>query len=374
MIFLRYAWRLLKWLLVLVLLLALAGFLYVWLHPAFGGKPDAASLARMQASPQFNGAVFENLERTHIDTAKESERRSLLDWLASVSNPPPGKQPAEPLPSVPLDVAALTDQHFAWLGHATVLMNLGGQILLTDPVFHRASPIALGGAPFATTHTYSAAQMPALDAVLISHDHYDHLDHRAIQQLNAQTAHFYVPLGVKAHLQRWGVADEKITELDWHESAQLGDVHLTLAPSRHFSGRNFHNRFSTLWGAWVIRAPGMAVYFSGDSGAGQHFADTARRYGPFDIAFMESGSYNQNWAHIHMTPEQSVAAAQTLPARWAVPIHWAKFDLAYHPWREPIRRFTAEAVRRGQPLITPGLGQVFGLHNPPQEAWWETLK
>ncbi|MCF7529006.1 MBL fold metallo-hydrolase [Neisseria lisongii] len=366
--------RLLKRLFALAAAAALALTAFVCFHPTFGGKPDAQSLAKIQASPNFNGKTFDNLEPTPLNTGNGNRRPNIIAWLYSVTNPPPGKQPAEPLPNLPLDTATLAQGGFAWLGHSTVLMNIDGKTLLTDPVFHRASPVFLGGAPFAMQHTYTAEHMPKLDAVLISHDHYDHLDYRAIQALNAKTEHFYVPLGVKAHLQRWGVADEKISELDWHETAELGGLRFTLAPSRHFSGRNLTNRNSTLWGSWIIRSPQLSVYFNGDSGFGKHFAQNRQRYGRFDIAFMENGAYNENWANIHMTPEQGVQAAQILEAKLVVPIHWGKFDLSYHTWKEPIQRFSATARTAGQAFSTPQIGEVFHLNNPPANPWWESVK
>lgn len=372
----KLLWQLGTWLLLAALVLVAGVAAFVFFHPTFGSRPDAVSRARITASPYFNGRVFANLEPTEIQPrgSDHAERPSLLGWLHSVTNPPAGKQPAEPLPSVALDLPALKNGCFAWLGHSTVLLRQADATLLFDPVFHRASPVFLGGAPFAMRHTHTAAEMPPLDAVLISHDHYDHLDYRAIRELDGKTRHFYVPPGVKAHLRRWGVADGKITELDWYQSATLGDLHLTLIPTRHFSGRNFTNRNSTLWGAWVVRSPGFSVYFNGDSGFGRHFAANGEQYGPFDLAFMENGAYNDNWAQIHMTPEESVAAARLLGAKRAVPIHWAKFDLAYHPWKEPIVRFLAAADQQGLMVITPLIGEVFDLEKPPQRQWWETVQ
>ncbi|MDO4906020.1 MAG: MBL fold metallo-hydrolase [Lautropia sp.] len=368
---------LIKWLLVIAVLIGIPAAMFVFLHPVFGGTPDAASQARINASPNYNGSVFVNLDPTEITPidGAHAEKPSIVDLMMSVTNPPPGKQPAEPVPTVAFDVAAMKEGSFVWLGHSSLLMRLDGKNLLLDPVFNRASPIPLGGAPFAMTHTPTVEQMPRLDAVLVSHDHYDHLDYRAIQALDDRTEHFYVPLGVKAHLQLWGVADDKITELDWHDSARLGGLTFTLAPSRHFSGRRLSNRFSTLWGAWVIESPQLSIYFNGDSGYGRHFALNGEKYGPFDIAFMENGAYNEKgWPLIHMTPEQSVQGAIELGAKQVVPVHWAKFDLAYHPWKEPIRRFIRAAADRNLPVGTPRIGEVSDLQNPSQDDWWESVK
>ncbi|MDO5638996.1 MAG: MBL fold metallo-hydrolase [Neisseria sp.] len=360
---------LIKWLLAAVLLLAAAGWAFVTFHPVFGGKPDAASMARIQASPQFDGKQFNNAEPTVIET-RGADSPSIFDWLVSVVSPPPGKHPAAPLPSRRPDMAAMQDGDFVWLGHSTVLFKTMGKTLITDPVYYRASPIPVAGSPFAMTHTPATADLPALDAVLLSHDHYDHLDYRAIQEIAPKVGHFYVPLGVKAHLQRWGIADSKITEMDWGEAAAFGDIDLILAPARHFSGRNFDTRFSTLWGSWVVKSPEFSLFFNGDSGYGRHFAEIGRQYGPFDLALMENGAYNKDWANIHMTPEQSVQAAQEVGARAVMPIHWAKFDLAYHTWKEPIERFMAAAEGKPLQTATPQIGEVFNIRTLPHERWW----
>ena len=373
MVMLKILFTLLKWVLLCFIVLAAAAAAFVYFSPVFGGKPDAASLARIQASPQFKNGVFTNIEPTQIGTGEE-ERPSLLTWLSSVLNPPPGKHPAEPLPTHAFDNAAVVDNSFTWFGHSTVLFQTAGTKLLTDPVFYRASPIFIGGKPFAMTHTPQTSELPFVDAVLLSHDHYDHLDERAIKEINTKVGHFYVPLGVKDHLQRWGVAGDKITELDWHESAKLGDVELTLTPARHFSGRNFNSRNPSLWGSWVVKSPQLSVYYNGDSGYGVHFADIGQQYGPFDMALIENGAYNQAWAQIHMMPEESVQAALDVRAQTVMPVHWGKFDLAYHPWKEPVERFLAAAA--GQPFrtATPRIGQTFMLDNPPQEKWWENVR
>lgn len=364
----------LKWLLPICLCLVLGSFAFLWWAPTFGGNPDEKSLAAITSSKHFNGSVFVNLSPTVVGT-ESGESPSLFSWLSSVLFPPPGKQPGEPLPSMAIDPKRATmDQHFTWLGHSTIMFAEAGKTVLIDPVFYRASPVIVGGKPFAIRNAPTADDLPAIDAVLISHDHYDHLDHRAIKELNPKVGHFYVPLGVKAHLQRWGVADQKITGLDWYESARLGELRFTLMPSRHFSGRRFSNRNSTLWGAWMIKSPDLSLYFSGDSGYSKEFAQIGRAYGPFDLAFIENGAYNAQWAQIHMTPEESVQAALDLRAQVVLPIHWGKFDLAYHPWREPVERFLAAAHNKPMRVTTPVIGQSFTLGALPVEKWWEDVK
>ncbi len=373
----RILWIMAKWLLLIGALLGLAVIAFVRLHPVFGGSPDAASLEKIRRSPQFDGKVFVNLEPTEVQVQQDNDadRPGVLKWIRSVTSPPPGKQPAEPLPSEQPDLSRLTDRHFVWLGHSSLLFNLGGKMVVTDPVFHRASPVFLGGAPFAMTHTPGVADLPEkIDIVLISHDHYDHLDYQAIVDLKDRVARFYVPLGVKAHLQRWGVADDKIIEMDWHETATQDGLHITLLPARHFSGRGLTNRNSTLWGAWAVKSADFSVYFNGDSGYGKHFAQIGAQYGPFDIAFMENGAYNQAWPQIHMFPEQSAQALSDIHAKVGVPIHWAKFDLSFHTWKDPINRFTQAAQGKPYQVATPKIGEVFGMDDLPKDRWWEGVK
>ena len=255
-----------------------ATWLFIRFHPVFGGEPDARSLARIQASPQFDGQVFRNAEPTPLMSPGNTQPVGVIEWLRNVLTPPAGKVPSEPLPNRPLNLheQPLKDGQFVWLGHSTVLFRLAGQVMVTDPLLNRASPIPLAGAPFPMRHPVTAADFPALDVVLLSHDHYDHLDWRAIRDLDPKVRHYVVPLGVRAHLLRWGVANDKITELDWHESTRQGDVDITLAPARHFSGRRFDNRNSTLWGSWVLKTPDFSLFFNGDSGYGRHFAEIGR--------------------------------------------------------------------------------------------------
>ena len=363
----------LKWVLVLALLLALALVAYLRFAPVFGAAPDSRSLAKMQESSNFDGKRFTNLRPTSMETGN-GKKPSMLEWLSSVLHPPEGKHPAGPLPSKRLNQAALVEGSITWLGHSALLLRTAGKTLLFDPAFNRASPVFLGGKPFDTVNPPKVAHLPPIDAVLISHDHYDHLDYRTISELHGRVGHFFVPLGVKAHLQRWGLAENKITELGWYESAQFGAIRFTLTPSRHFSGRSLTNRNSTLWGSWVVKAPDLSLFFSGDSGYDPEFAKIGEQFGPFDIACIENGAYDQRWAQIHMLPEQGVQTALDLRARVVLPMHWAKFDLAYHSWKEPIERFTRAAKETTLQVATPQIGQTFTLGQVPRDAWWQRVQ
>lgn len=359
--------KVLMWLLILVVILATALTLFIFFAPTFGAKPTSNSITRMNASDNYRDGIFINIEETHVDTRKSGESMELTTYLF----PAKDKNPNQPLPSVKFEKAGFTNGDFVWFGHSTLLFQSSDINILIDPVFNRASPIPIGGKPFDMEAAPTTDVLPMIDVVLISHDHYDHLDHITIGDLAPTTTLFLVPLGVEAHLLRWGVPAKNIIELDWYESHSIGDNIFTLTPSRHFSGRGITNRFSTLWGSWVVKSPELSVFLSGDSGYSGEFKRIGERFGPFDIAFIENGAYDSQWAQIHMMPEQSVQAAIDLNSRLFFPIHWGKFDLAKHQWTAPIERAVMEANKRSIPIVAPLVGQIFQLNAPPFKTWWE---
>lgn len=361
-----------KWLLVTAVILAGAIWAFLTFHPVWGGKPDAASLARINASKAFDGKQFQNLQETQLITAEKEI--SLLDWGLSRLRTPAGKNPTEPLPTEKIDFAAMQNGSLVWLGHSTVFWQLDGQRFLTDPVFYRASPVPFTGSAFAMTNPPQIADFPEIDLVLISHDHYDHLDYRAIKEIHPKTKHFIVPLGVKAHLVRWGVPEQKITELDWLESTTAGNTEITLVPGRHFSGRTWGAQNPTIWGGYVVQAPDLNFYFSADSGYGEHYKNIIAQYGPFDLVMIENGAYSEDWAQIHEFPEQTAQALDDLKARKVLPIHWGKFDLSTHKWTDPIERLVTAVEGTNIELATPKIGQVFNLNALPQQPWWRDVK
>lgn len=227
------------------------------------------------------------------------------------------------------------------------------------------------------TETPRVDDLPMLDIVLISHDHYDHLDYRAIPEVAQKAKHFVVPLGVKAHLQRWGIADDKITELDWNESIQIGKNTITLVPARHFSGRTLNKKDLTLWGGYIIQSPDVKYYYSADSGYGKHYRETIAQHAPFDFVMIENGAYDNGWAQVHEMPEQTLQALQDIGAKRVLPIHWGKFDMANHEWRDPINRLMQGAKAHPEiQFATPKIGQVFDTQAEklPQENWWAGVK
>jgi L-ascorbate metabolism protein UlaG (beta-lactamase superfamily) len=261
---------------------------------------------------------------------------------------------------------------FNWLGHASVLLHFQGRYYLTDPVFsERVSPFAWMGPKRFFPSPIAAAALPPLEAILISHDHYDHLDHLTIKALKDKTKHFVVPLGVRPTLEYWGVAADKITELDWGEHTQASDFTVTAVPARHFSGRGMA-RNNTLWCAYALHHPELRVFFGGDSGYFPQYAEVGEQYGPFDLTLMPIGAYDEAWADIHLNPEEALIAHKQLRGQYFFPTHWGTYDLALHSWHEPIERLRAAA--NGLPLLTSAPGSWQALQETPAHAgWWQAF-
>ena len=333
---------------------------------------------RHAASPQFvaSQCTFQNAPNPHARPA-----RSAWDiWTRMLLAKKEGTVPQAPIPVRPLDRAALDAldpgaNHVIRLGHSSHLLKLRGKWWLIDPVFgERASPFSWAGPRRFHAPPLALAELPAIEGLILSHDHYDHLDQYTIEGLMGRVQRYFVPLGVGARMRAMGVAPERIEEFDWWQEGRFGEVQLVATPAHHFSGRNLGDRNSTLWASWVIRSGGERIYFSGDSGYFPGFAEIGRRHGPFDIALMENGAYDSYWPSSHMAPQETVRAFQDLGARVLSLVHNGTFDLAFHGWREPMERVAAIAQREGIVLATPEFGEVLTLGRPrTNRLWWREL-
>lgn len=342
--------------------------------PAALGAGPAAIRAACAGSPNYQGGVFHNVEPSGALRLDSEENRLVLFEVVAGSA---DSRPATAVPLIEPRFLPETDPlGVTWLGHATALLEIDGYRLLTDPVWsRRCSPSRTVGPHRLHPPPVPLERLPALDAVVISHDHYDHLDMAAIRALiRTQRAPFIVPLGVGAHLRQWGAPAHRVVELDWQSSTRIGELSLVCTPARHFSGR-FLSRNNTLWSSWVIIGPKHRAYFGGDTGYTRSFAEIGAQYGPFDLTLLPIGAYNKAWPDIHMNPEEAVAAHRDLSGDSGVllPIHWGTFRLAPHPWAEPAERLLAAAAETGVRCAVPRPGGrvVPGTHaDPGGDRWW----
>ena len=287
--------------------------------------------------------------------------------------------PRAPIPVQPLDAATLAaapDASLFRLGHSTLLLKLAGEFWLTDPVFsERASPVQWAGPKRFHAPPISIADLPPIKGVILSHDHYDHLDHAAVLELAPKVEMFITPLGVGDRLVAWGIPAAKVRQLDWWQQTSLAGVRLVATPAQHFSGRGLGDGDTTLWASWVILAGDLRVFFSGDTGYHADFKRIGERFGPFDVTFMETGAYDAQWPDVHMQPEQTLQAHLDLRGRWLMPLHNGTFDLAMHAWHEPFDRILALAQERGVQLATPGMGERLSLAQPQAGLrWWQQVE
>jgi L-ascorbate metabolism protein UlaG (beta-lactamase superfamily) len=328
-----------------------------------------------QDSPQFRDGKFRNAAPMRKHSLGETARI----WWTFMFNKPAGTVPRQPIPVRPLSTSALLaapDRTLYRLGHSTMLIKLGGDFYMTDPVFSkRASPVQWSGPARFHAPPIGIEDLPPIRAVILSHDHYDHLDHAAIMALDAKTSVFLAPLGVGERLVRWGISPAKVREFDWWQGTQVGGVQFVATPARHFSGRTLGDGNATLWASWVILHDKLRLFFSGDTGYFAGFKDIGTRYGPFDLALLETGAYNEQWPDVHMQPEETLQACLDLRAKWLVPVHNGTFDLSLHRWQEPFERIAALAEARGVPLSTPEMGEALDLAQPHAgKRWWRGLE
>jgi L-ascorbate metabolism protein UlaG (beta-lactamase superfamily) len=349
-----------------------------WVTAAAWGLPTALGAHRRRlrqvvaGSAHFSDGKFHNTMPTPALSPANARDGLLRQWHEERHVGLPGGPIPLARPSLPAEPAELA---VTWFGHASALLEIDGQRVLVDPVWsHRVSPSPVFGPTRLHPAPIELEQLPQVDAVLISHDHYDHLDLPTVRALlTMQTAPFVVPLGIGEHLRKWHVPEDRIVELDWDGTHTLGGLTLTCTEARHFSGRFFY-RDTTLWASWAITGPRHRVFFGGDTGYTPAFAGIGARLGPFDLTLLPVGAYNDAWHAIHMDPEEAVRAHGDLGGAVLLPIHWATFNLAFHRWAEPVQRLLAAAGRTGAQVVVPRPGERIDVLDPPAlEDWWTAV-
>lgn len=358
---------------IIVILFSIGLYWYAKNGQQFGGKLTKERLTRYAQSPNWDGKSFVNLEETTMDITPRKIPRLLYRQLFEKN----GREPKSLLPIVPFDketfLAPSDKTKLIWFGHSVVLMRMNHKTVLIDPMLGPdASPIA----PFAvkrfSENTLALIdELPEIDLMLMTHDHYDHLDLASMQKLMPKVKKIYTSIGTGRHFEDWGVAPELITEMDWWDSNKFEGIEIHCTPSRHFAGRGGNNRAKSFWCGWTFKTENENLYFSGDGGYGNHFKEIGDKLGPFDFGMMECGQYNELWHAIHMYPEESVQAAIDAKVAVAIPVHWGAFALALHPWKEPVERFVAEADKSNLQLCTSQIGESIMVgERYPTFKWW----
>ncbi len=368
-------------LIVLALVLLLGAGTYWYVNtPKFGYDPAGESLARVQKSPYYKDGAFHTLEPAEVmnedipEDQKENFFTSMKKWILDDNS---SLFPSKELPHVKTDLKALPREEniIVWMGHSSFYMQIDGVRILVDPVLSGyASPIPLSNfKEFAGADIYKAENLPDVDVLLISHNHWDHLDYDVMQSIKGKVKEVIVPLGLATTMEKWGFKPEQIHELDWYEDIQLpNNLTIHALPAQHFSGR-FLKRNATLWGAWAFVTPQHKVFYSGDGGYHKHFKEYGEKFGGFDLAIMEDGQYNVRWAKIHSMPEEVIQEALDIKAKAVIPVHNSKFVLARHTWNDPLARVDAASDGKGFELWTPMIGQPVDWTKANQhfDKWWE---
>lgn len=340
----------------------------------FGKLPSGARLARIRESRNYREGSFQNL----VETIMMAEGTSYLKLMANFFSKGVDRNPVDQLPSKRINLKSLSgdETKIIWFGHSSYFIRTQGRNILIDPVFSkRASPFQfMGVKEYEVAMPYTTTDFPTIDALIITHDHYDHLDYDSLVNLGPKVKAVYTALGVGSHLAYWGIEESRIKEFDWWEGETiLPGIDLIATPARHFSGRSL-TRNKTLWASFVLKTSDHNLFLGGDSGYDAAFRKIGDNYGPFDLAILECGQYNTMWPNIHMMPEETVQASADLRARALLPVHWGKFTLSLHPWREPIERALRQAHLLNMTVTTPMIGEPLTLSQPlPQTRWWNGL-
>lgn len=362
--------------LVSIITIATIGTIYFLNQPQFGKAPSGERLRKMEKSPQFKDGKFQNINFTPTLTEGYSMMGIIYKQLFEKH---PNKTPDVEIPSVKTNLKNLKSEEniLVWFGHSSYFIQAEGKTFLIDPVFSgNASPIPGSLKAYNGSNSYQVSDLPEIDYLLITHDHYDHLDYKTILELKDKVKTVITGLGVGSHFEYWGYDAQKIIEKDWNETEILtNDIKIHTTPARHFSGRGF-TRNNTLWLSFILETPKRKIFLGGDSGYDTHFSEIGKKHGPFDLALLENGQYNVAWEAIHLLPEQFLKATSELKTKRVMPVHSSKFSLAMHPWNEPLQKVSKFNEEYKIPLVTPIIGEKVLLDNEEQTftPWWENLK
>lgn len=341
--------------------------------PAVGKNPSGERQARIEKSPNYRNGEFQNYD---APTDEISLKGLVVNLYKNFFVEHKDKVPTQKLPVVKTNLKDLENNSLVWLGHSSYFLKIGDKNILIDPVFNSASPFSFMVKPFDMEYHYTALDLPEkIDLLIISHDHYDHLDYELMKEIRPRIQNVLVPLGVGAHFEYWDFDEKIITELDWYQEATIGEMKLTCLPARHYSGRGL-SKAKMLWGAYMLESADKSIYIGGDSGYGSQIAEIAEKFPNIDFAILENGQYNEAWSDIHFLPEDLIKVIKTLNPKRLFTGHNSKFALARHPWYEPLDNVLEASKKEKFNLATPKIGEVINLEEEHQtfEAWWKNVK
>lgn len=363
------------WITLAIIFIVFVGIIIFINQPEFGRLPQGERLERIQRSPNYREGKFQNISPTQQITSDKSIIGSALDFLFRKVE---GLRPEINLPVIKTDLKKIGKKEdvLVWLGHSSLFIQANGKRFLVDPVFISASPVSFFNKPFKGTDLYTPNNIPDIDYLIITHDHWDHLDYNTVKQLKDKTEKVICTLGVGEHLEYWGFQKDRIIELDWNENT-TPDNELTIhcLPTRHFSGRGLSPN-KTLWGSFMLQMQDKNIYLSGDGGYDSHFAEISKQFGKIDFAVLENGQYDKDWKYIHLMPEDLIHAVKDLNAERMITVHNSKYALAKHAWKNPLDNISDVAEKNSLNLSTPMIGEPVYLNDTTQvfKKWWKDIK
>ncbi len=354
-----------------LLVFFLAGLVFLKTWTAFGGSAsmdDKEDYARR--AQNFKDDKFTNEQPFKIMTDNSNKDNNILSIK--------GVKPKDVIPTGSPKFNNINSEqlHVTWFGHDSILLQMNGANILIDPVFSKViSPVSFVGSKRFSDSCIELEDLPEIDVVILSHDHYDHMDYKTLKKIDSKVKKYIVPLGVENHLERWGFDSKKVKNMAWWEEINIDGLTIGCTPSHHYSGRSFTDQNKTLWASWVFKTNTMKIFESGDTGYGNHFQQIHDKYGDFDFVMLDCAQYNERWAHTHMFPEQSIKAAKILGAKIAMPVHWATFRLSKHPWDDPAERFTKAGEDNGILVVTPMISETMKFENVQNytNRWWKNV-